>query len=185
MANNTLRSLKKLDPKVKFISPEKAPSPRACIIQSFADASTGSSAYGQTGLITGILLPRGDGSEETLFHPLLWHSSKQSRVSFSSVGAEILAAADAADRSLHVRECLATILQNKRCLPDPPFSRLIWVILDDNNSTRRPWLSSQTHGRSLERFIRRERACHHPMDPWQEQRRRCTNKGQTPYLYTA
>ena len=45
------------------------------------------------------------------YHVLDWHSSKQSRVSIPSVGAESLAAAEAAGRSLLLTQCLSSIVR--------------------------------------------------------------------------
>ncbi len=63
---------------------------------AFSDASQGKQSYGQTGYISGILFQT---PTELVFHVIDWHSSKQCRISFSSIGAEILAAASAVDRS--------------------------------------------------------------------------------------
>ena len=46
-----------------------------------------------------------------------WHSPKQARVSFSSVGAEILAATEAADRSLLLTQCLSSIFAEDNLFP--------------------------------------------------------------------
>lgn len=48
---------------------------------------------------------------------LLWPNSEQGRIHFSSVGADILAAEDAADRSLHQSDCLVNILQSEDVFP--------------------------------------------------------------------
>lgn len=115
-ANAALKQLRKLDASCRFISPNEAPSPSDVLLQTYSDASSSTSAYGQTGVVLGLLLPMGGGSD-SIFHPLSWHSSKQARISFSSIGAEILAAADSADRSLHIRECLNMILDNDSSFP--------------------------------------------------------------------
>lgn len=75
-----------------------------------SDAASGTSSYGQNGSLTGIMFK----SNETMpLHHIDCPSSKQNRVSFSSVGAEILAAANTADRTSHLSETLAFILSYK------------------------------------------------------------------------
>lgn len=61
-----------------------------------SDASHGLGSYGQSGYLCGIRIT--DNTSEDLFHMLDWASSKQQRVSFSSLGDEILAANDGIDR---------------------------------------------------------------------------------------
>lgn len=55
--------------------------------------------------------------QSSAYHVLDWHSSKQARVSFSSAGAEILAAAESADRALLLSECAARILSLSHPIP--------------------------------------------------------------------
>ena len=110
IANNALRSLKRLSPSLCYHSP--ANKLDLCdsnvSVFAFSDASTGNTPYGQTGYISGLLLPtRGKHA----FYVLDWHSSKQIRVSFSSVGAEILATAESANRSILLKDFLKDILQ--------------------------------------------------------------------------
>ena len=91
---------------------------------SLAGASTGRSSYGQGGFVTGLTMRR---NNSRVYHVLDWHSSKQARVSFSSDGAEILAAAEAADRSLlltcqeerpvrslQCAQCLSSMITNRK-----------------------------------------------------------------------
>ncbi len=54
---------------------------------------------------------------ELVFHVIDWHSSKQSRTSFSLIGAEILAAASAADRSSLMIEGIRSIHDADDSLP--------------------------------------------------------------------
>ena len=63
---------------------------------AFSDAIQGKYSYGQTGYLSGITFH----DDCNTCHLLDWHSSKQSRISFSSAGAEILAAATSAERSI-------------------------------------------------------------------------------------
>jgi hypothetical protein len=70
--------------------------PRDIRILAWSDAAHGST-YGQSGYLGGLRLSA-DQQTTSVFHLLDWSSSKQSRVSFSSIGSEILAAATAADR---------------------------------------------------------------------------------------
>ena len=46
-----------------------------------------------------------------------WNSSKQGRVSFSSVGAEIIAAAQSTDRSALIPECIQNLFSADHPLP--------------------------------------------------------------------
>lgn len=59
LANNKMRALKNLQPTLTFICPSKPPATSQCIIQTFADASTGSAAYGLIVVVPGFLLPSG------------------------------------------------------------------------------------------------------------------------------
>lgn len=79
---------------------------------AFSDASQGKCRYGQTGYISGLYLPWG-----RIFHALDWQSCKQSRVEFSSIGPEILAAATSADRGSMITECLQEFFGSSVPLP--------------------------------------------------------------------
>ena len=81
---------------------------------SFAEASTGHSSYGQTGFVTGLIMRRTD---LWIYQVLDWYSLKQSRVSFSSVGAEILTTAEAADRPLLLTQYLSSIVGKHNLFP--------------------------------------------------------------------
>lgn len=50
---------------------------------------------------------------EALFYPLSWSSHKQRRVSYSSFGAEILAAADADDRGFDLKQSFLSLFPHK------------------------------------------------------------------------
>lgn len=89
--NSALRHLKGLSPSFVYTAPSQAvKSTSELTLVSFSDAATGNSSYDQTGFISGLVV-------NAKFYALDWHSSKQTRVSFSSAGAEILAAAYSAD----------------------------------------------------------------------------------------
>ena len=91
-ANQLLRSISNLEPTIFYKSPQNPTSNLSnSSVLTFSDASQGKTTYGQTGYVTGIHFP------DNLYHILDWHSSKQYRVSFSSMGAEIIAAAESAD----------------------------------------------------------------------------------------
>lgn len=62
---------------------------------AFLAASTGKLSSGRTGYTSGIYLPAGG---RVLFEIVDWYSARQQRVSFSSNGAEVLAAATSADK---------------------------------------------------------------------------------------
>lgn len=101
-ANAMVRELLRLKPAIMFL---KAKNIKSVAITTFSDASHAgvTEVYGQSGILSGlqILMP-----DKTLFHPIAWSSHKQKRISYSSYGAEILAAADADDRGFHLKQTL-------------------------------------------------------------------------------
>ena len=108
-ANAMLREIEKLSPSLTFLAPERNYAPDAYLC-TFSDASyniSSKQSYGQTGVFTGLAIPEGDVHA---FHPLDWTSSKQRRVTYSSFGSEILACAEADDRTFCVRQALRYIL---------------------------------------------------------------------------
>jgi hypothetical protein len=66
-------------------------------VLAYSDA-THSVTYGQGGYLAGLCIHQLDGT--ILYFITDWHSASLKRVAFSSTGAEILAAANAADRGL-------------------------------------------------------------------------------------
>lgn len=110
-ANKVLQELKSLSPTFKYPAPVDVGN---SVYLAFSDASTGKSSYGQTGYLSGMYLPAGGKS---VYHVIDWHSGKQTRVSFSSIGAEILAAATSADRGALMAECLQSIHGEEEKVP--------------------------------------------------------------------
>jgi len=55
--------------------------------------------------------------KDQIYHAIDWHSSRQSRVSFSSIGSEILAAATSADRASLYSESLKVVCQPSIDIP--------------------------------------------------------------------
>ena len=92
-ANSTLKEVQQIEPKLLFKSPNDYENPKFI---GFSDAAQGKTSYGQTGYTSGIAFKN---SSHHVFHAIDWQSSRQNRVSFSSIGAEILAAAASEDRS--------------------------------------------------------------------------------------
>lgn len=90
--NKVLAELESLVPKAVFLIP---PDLTDLCYLVFPNARQGSTFYGQTGYSSGVYLPAG---KMRVFHALAWASSKQTRVAFSSTGAEILAAAASTNR---------------------------------------------------------------------------------------
>ena len=114
-ANTALSQLRRLRPSLLYKSSRSRPGlPPHSFLLTFSDASTGNSSYGQTGFLSGLLLLAGGTAH---FHCVDWHSSKQSRVSFSSIGAEILAAAESTDRSILLSDCITRTLELNDALP--------------------------------------------------------------------
>lgn len=112
-ANHLLRDLKTLDPSTTYRSPPNVEFAPAYL--AFSDASMGRSAYGQTGYLSGIYMPmEGDYG---FYHVLDWVSGKQRRVSFSSIGAEILAAATSTDRGALMAERIGVLNGRNKKLP--------------------------------------------------------------------
>ena len=112
-ANAALFQLKRLEPSLLYKRPFRSFGDDSYLL-TYSEASTGSSSYGQTGFLSGLLLPAGGSA---IFHCIDWHSSKQSRISFSSIGSEILAAAESTDRSILLSDCISRVLSLSSPLP--------------------------------------------------------------------
>jgi hypothetical protein len=93
-ANSLLKELLQLEPKLYF--PSAPPESQDPHLIAWSDAAHGMT-YGQSGFLAGLQIS-GSTMDSSILHILDWSSSKQRRVSFSSIGSEILAAASAADR---------------------------------------------------------------------------------------
>lgn len=112
-ANSALHDLRKLTPVIRYFNPSAAEVASGnAVFLAFPDASQGKGSDGQTGYISGIFFPQSFG-----YHVLDWHSSKQARLSFSSIGAEILAAAESADRGSLMSTCLQQLYCSQDSLP--------------------------------------------------------------------
>lgn len=106
--NKQFAELQKLSPIIRFkIHAERELATCASIV-AFSDASHGASSYGQSGYTGGFFIELSSGC--SIHHIIDWHSGKQKRVSFSSGGSEIIAAADATDRAGYMHELYATLL---------------------------------------------------------------------------
>lgn len=73
---------------------------------SLSDDVSGSSSYSKTGSLRGRVFL---STSDTILHKRDWHSSKQKRISFSSAGAEVLAAAYMANRAMHMSKSLVYV----------------------------------------------------------------------------
>jgi Reverse transcriptase (RNA-dependent DNA polymerase) len=98
-ANYILRELHSSTPKLAYLAPGKQI--LSFSVLAFSDAAHLGS-YGQGGYLAGLRIELHSG--KVIWHLVDWHSSKLQRVAFSSTGAEILAAATAADRRLALKE---------------------------------------------------------------------------------
>lgn len=118
-ANTMLGDLKKHRPSLYFRSPSNISD---ISISTFSDASHGAAdeIYGQTGGLCGLVI-QDDTSSRRMFHPISWTSHKQRRVSYSSFGAEILAAANADDRGYDLK------LSFRSLFPDRPLRHKLIV----------------------------------------------------------
>lgn len=91
-ANGVLREAQKFPATLVFGRLQNIPAVTLCTFADAAFPKIAGSLYGQTGIISGLVL--GEGSAAA-FHPLSWSSHKQSRVARSSSAAEILAIVEA------------------------------------------------------------------------------------------
>ena len=110
-ANKCLQEMRNLNPQLMYPKPEKIQSPT---FLGFSDVSQGKSSYGQTGYVAGIHLPAKGGG---IYHLIDWISGKKGRIFFSSIGAEILAAATSADRGSMMAESIQNLLAFQAGLP--------------------------------------------------------------------
>lgn len=111
IVNQLLAGLKRLEPMITFRSFVSLDKP--CYL-AFSDASQGSSSSGRTGYISGIFLSA-EGAK--VFQSLERLSCNQKRVPFSSMGAEILAAASAADRGSLRAQSISILNRNEIYVP--------------------------------------------------------------------
>ena len=88
IANKCLAEIKSMTPELFYEAPIEFHNPSYL---AFSDASQGKTSYGQTGYVSGIYIPSKQDSA-SVFHMIDWLSQKQGRVSFSAIGAEIIAA---------------------------------------------------------------------------------------------
>lgn len=104
-ANSMLKDIMCLKHVLRFTA--IAEGERTAMIVTFSDAAHGGREfdYGQTGGVTGIRILHSDRIEGTFFG-IGWTSSKQKRISHSSFGAEIIAAADMDERGFDLRETI-------------------------------------------------------------------------------
>lgn len=107
-SNSMLKDLLLLKPVLNF--PPIDGEISSAILTSFSDAAHGGkeSDYGQTGGVTGIRISHSGRSKET-FYGITWMSGKQRRISHSSFGSEIIAAAEVEERGFDMRETIREI----------------------------------------------------------------------------
>ena len=110
-ANKCLHEMRSLTPALLYVKPQSITNPSYL---GFSDASQGKTSYGQTGYVSGIHISAKGGG---IFYLIDWVSSKQGRVSFSSIGAEILAAATSADRGSMTAESIQGLVRFDDGLP--------------------------------------------------------------------
>ena len=110
-ANEMLRDLLKLKPWITFRRPINTENVTYC---PFSDASHPNDRdYGQTGIFAGLWITSKTHGK-TIFHPVDWTSHKQHRVSYSSYGAEILAAATTDDRGYYFKDAINRLFPHVR-----------------------------------------------------------------------
>lgn len=109
-ANRVLKELRDLQQVIMYRS-MTMPVNNASV-WTFSDASfniVSGREYGQTGIITGIMMTGGDRRKS--FHLVNWASITQRRASHSSYGAELLACSDADDRGIYLKQAINAIYQ--------------------------------------------------------------------------
>lgn len=105
-ANEMVHGLRTLDPTIVFKRVPKAENASLCAL---SDASHQKDKdYGQTDLLIGILC-QCKLQKRSTFHVIDWVSQKQQRVSYSSYGSEILAAATADEFSFYYKQAINTL----------------------------------------------------------------------------
>lgn len=110
-ANDIVRELRRLDPMIMFPKVRKA---RDVVLCTFSDAGHPKDRdYGQTGMLVGILSGSGILGDD-IFPLVDWCSHKQSRVSHSAYGAEILAAATSEDRGYYFKMAVNTLFPDSQ-----------------------------------------------------------------------
>lgn len=109
-ANSMTAELKKLRPRISFRAPAEISN---VMIHTFSDASHGAAdeIYDQTGGLNGLLIQQTNGLD--IFHPVSWTSHKQRRVSYSSFGAEILAASNGDDRGYSLKASFLSLFPHQ------------------------------------------------------------------------
>jgi hypothetical protein len=93
-ANVIMRNLRSLKAEIRFQNPSSI---ARVSVFAYSDAAH-SRTYVQGGYLAGLCIHQLDGT--MLYFITDWHSASLKRVAFSSIDAEILAAANAADRGL-------------------------------------------------------------------------------------
>ena len=109
-ANGVLREIKRWPPVLVFGRPKESKPVTLCTFADAAFPKIEGSVYGQTGIVTGLVLGEGP---DAAFHPLAWTSHKQSRVSRSASAAEVLSIVEAEEFGAAIRVAVQTITGRK------------------------------------------------------------------------
>lgn len=115
-ANQMTTKLLKLQPKINFLKPPAIAYVRLVSL-SGASHGGGEEIYGQMGTIGGMLA-HSVGSDDRIYHPTIWGSHTQRRVSYSLFGAEILAAADVDDHGFDLKLSYRSIFTQRKMRHD-------------------------------------------------------------------
>jgi len=113
-ANSILREISALNPSISYKTPPPGYSPK---FLAFADGAQGKGSYGQSGYVGGLYFQPSSANQNILYHITDWYSGKQSRISFSSIGCEILAAATACDRASNMVDSIQILHNSPARLP--------------------------------------------------------------------
>lgn len=104
-ASSIICEMKRTKPMILFPKPRHTTIITICTIyDAFHNGMT--ETYGHSGVLCGLKVRT---ESLTLYHPVMWSSHIQKKVSYSSFGAEILAAADGDDRGYHVKMTLGSL----------------------------------------------------------------------------
>jgi len=113
-ANTVLQEVRALKPLIEYKSPTASYEAKYL---AFSDGAQGKGSYGQSGYVSGIFFQSQVSNAALLYHVTDWYSGKQSRVSFSSIGCEILAAATSCDRAVSMVRAIQLLHDSPSKLP--------------------------------------------------------------------
>lgn len=153
-----LQKMKKLSPRLSYLRPSCTMNPSYLC---FSDASQGKTSSGKAGYFSGIFM---FAAEIRIYHVLDGLSSKQSRVLFSSIGSEIIAAAHSKDKASYMAGRIQMFLGS--CLSIPLiFTMISNHLLHHNNPSWKLKLPPLPYHCWVDRLVWNSRNLNDPMNP--------------------